>query len=136
MVGEQGEQQLLADRLRRGTPADALEPLERGAVEGGREQVVRDQTRLEQTLELCVSAAELVQRFDKDRVRLVTTEEEELAAEQQRNSGPLDRSRAQLVCFLQVLDCRVAVDLRLRRAELEQQLGTFVRARRLGERAP
>ena len=40
-------------------------------MQGRREQVVRDQARLEQALELCVSAAELVQRLDKDLVRLV-----------------------------------------------------------------
>ena len=119
MVGEQGEQQLLADRLRRGMAPDALEPLERRGVEGRREQVVCDQARFEQTLKLWLRTAELVKRLDEDRVRLVAAEEEELAAEQERNSRSLYWSRTQLVCILEVLDRRVAVDLRLGRAELE-----------------
>jgi hypothetical protein len=99
VVREQGEQELLADGLCRGPAADALEPLERGAVEGRREQVVRDQAGLEQALELRVGAAELVQRLDEDGVCLVTAQEEELAAEQKRGLGPRYRTFGQLVRF-------------------------------------
>jgi hypothetical protein len=120
VIGEQREEQLLADGLVPRPAPDALEPLERGAVERGREQVVGDQSRLEHVLEFEVGAGELVQCLGVDGIRfLAAEEEEELATEEERVLGSLDRVDDQRVGLLQMLDGGVAADERPGGAELQ-----------------
>src|SRR4029453_17427280 len=99
--------------------SDGLEQLEGVVLQGGREQVVGDQPGLEQALELRIGAVEVGQRLGEDRVRLLAPEEVELAAEQERDLGLLERIVDQLPRSLQMLDRRLAADPRLGRAELD-----------------
>jgi hypothetical protein len=135
VICDQREQQLLPHRhvLRAG--ADPLEPRDRGGVKRRREQVIGDEPRLQQVLELGVGAAELLQGGAEDGVRLLGAQQEELASERERGLGPADRLLEEAVRGAEMLDRGVAVHLRLGGAELEQHVGALGRRRRLGERA-
>ena len=58
VVREQGEQHLLAEGVRGRPFADPVEQRQRTVLQARREQVVGDQSRLEQTLELSIGAVE------------------------------------------------------------------------------
>ena len=133
-VGEEREQQLVADGLVGVAAAHAFEPLARRLVPRRREEVVRDQSDLEQVGELGVGAGEFLQRRDEHGI-VLAAEEEELTPEHQRRLRPADRVVIELVRRLQVLDCGLAIEGRLGRAELEQQVGAIVRCRWLRQRA-
>jgi hypothetical protein len=91
VIGEEREQDLLADGPVLGPPADALEPPAGVVVELPHEDGVGDELRLEQPLEFCVGDGELTQCLGEDGVRLLAAEEkEELVAEHQRGLGPAD----------------------------------------------
>jgi hypothetical protein len=136
VIGEQREQELLADGRVPGPAADALEPLESLAVEPGLEQGHRDQTPLQEAVELGVGAGELTELLREDRGRLVgARDEEELAAKQERGLGSWDRVVDQPVRLPQMLDRGIPAQECLGGAELEQQAGALHYGRRLGERA-
>ena len=135
VVREQGEQHPLSEGPRGRSFSDGLEQLEGVILQGGREQVVGDQPGLEQALELRVGAVEVGQRLRKDCVRLLAPEEVELAAEQERDLGLLERIVDQIPRSLQVLNRRLAADPRLGRAELDQHFGALGGMRGLVERA-
>src|SRR5207253_2306692 len=113
---------------------DAFEPFNRAVVNRGGEQVVGDQSSLEQVFELGVGTGEFVERVDEDGIGLLAAKEEELAAELERRLGSADRSLEQGVRIAQMLDRCLAVDRRFCRAELAQQLRSLSRRGRLSER--
>ena len=135
MVGEQGEQQLLACGPGSGLDADAFEPLGRIAVEPRGEQAVRDQAGREEALELRIGPGKLVERLLEHGVRLLSAEDEQLAAEQSRGLGAPHRARGQRMRLAQVLYCGLSAHVRLGRAELEEHFGALRVRRRLLEGA-
>ncbi len=135
MVGEHGEQQLLACGPGSRLDADAFEPLGRIAVEPRGEQAVRDQAGREEALELRIGPGKLVERLLEHGVRLLSAEDEQLAAEQSRGLGAPHRARGQRMRLAQVLYCGHSAHVRLGRAELEEHLGALRVWRRLLEGA-
>ena len=135
VVGEQGEQQLLASGPGSGLDADAFEPLGRIAVEPRGEQAVRDQAGREEALELRIGPGKLVERLLEHGVRLLSAEDEQLAAEQSRGLDAPHRARGQCMRLAQVLYCGLSAHVRLGRAELEEHFGALRVRRRLLERA-
>src|SRR5512132_3583618 len=135
VVGEQGEQQLLACGPGSGLDADAFEPLGRMAVEPRGAQAVRDQAGREEALELRIGPGKLVERLLEHGVRLLSAEDEQLAAEQSRGLGAPHRARGQRMRLAQVLYCGLSAHVRLGRAELEEHFGALRVRRRLLEGA-
>ena len=80
VVGERGEQQLLADGRVGELAAEAVEPPARLVVMRGNEEIVGDQPRLEHAAELGVGAGELLERAGEGRVGFVALQAEELTA--------------------------------------------------------
>jgi hypothetical protein len=121
VIGEEREQDLLANGPVPGSPADTLKPPESGAVKLPHVHGVGDKPGLEETLELRVGAGEFIQRLGEDSVRLLAAEEEEeFAAEHEGGLGSADGVDGQRVRLPQVLDRSVAAHQCLGRAKFAQ----------------